>query len=440
MLHETETTNKRVREHARYAFQADAVDACVEYLGRPKGRHGIAVLPTGTGKSHVSAKIISRMRCKVLVLQPSVELLQQNLSKFMLLGGKAAVFCGKLNRYEVGDITYATLESVYRRGQDFQGYKMIIDEADDYPPEVMLSGKQSMIGQLLESSRIKHLLGLTASPTRLVRGELRFITRTPHSLWQDVVHVVQVQHAVEHGLWAPLKYKEFSNDLGLDYSGLRLNPAGTDFTEASMRHAFQHNDLAGKMAYMADVVRHHGRKSLLAFTPTVDMAEDVASKITYCEVITGSTPSGLRREIMQAWKALEIPMLVNVEIATIGVDHPKLDCVFHGRPTKSWRLWYQMNGRACRVDPKYGKRNAWVYDFTHNFRDFSRIESIIIENVPGYGWGVFTGEQKRLITGIPKDLDGKVVFTLDDCWKLPQMLRKWGFDASDYLYDGGIEL
>src|SRR5690606_25797986 len=65
------------------SYQQHAVDRGVAYLTNPawKGRNGLIVLPTGSGKSLVIAGLATRLNEPVLVFQPSKEILQQNAEK-----------------------------------------------------------------------------------------------------------------------------------------------------------------------------------------------------------------------------------------------------------------------------------------------------------------------------------------------------------------------
>ena len=62
----------------------------------------------------------------------------------------------------------------------------------------------------------------------------------------------------------------------------------------------------------------------------------------------GGTPSDERDELMAAFRRGDYSVLVNVGVATEGLDVPGVSAVVMARPTKSIILWLQMAGRALR--------------------------------------------------------------------------------------------
>ena len=72
--------------------QIEPVRAGVEYFSQKKPVPSIIVAPTAFGKSIVIAQIAKDINEKVLVIQPTKELLEQNYGKFINLGGKATIY------------------------------------------------------------------------------------------------------------------------------------------------------------------------------------------------------------------------------------------------------------------------------------------------------------------------------------------------------------
>lgn len=69
-------------------MQVDAVQKAMDYYNNPKeDKPVIMVAPTAYGKSIVISEI-ARQVGRVVVIQPSKELLEQNYSKLIALGGK----------------------------------------------------------------------------------------------------------------------------------------------------------------------------------------------------------------------------------------------------------------------------------------------------------------------------------------------------------------
>jgi len=77
--------------------QIEPVKKGVEFFQSKKPHPSIIVAPTAFGKSIVIAEIAHRLGEKILVIQPSKELLEQNYNKFINLGGKASIYSASMN-------------------------------------------------------------------------------------------------------------------------------------------------------------------------------------------------------------------------------------------------------------------------------------------------------------------------------------------------------
>ena len=72
--------------------QIEPVRLGIEYFKERKPVPSIIVAPTAFGKSIVIAQIAKGVGERLLVIQPSKELLEQNYDKFINLGGEASIY------------------------------------------------------------------------------------------------------------------------------------------------------------------------------------------------------------------------------------------------------------------------------------------------------------------------------------------------------------
>jgi DNA repair protein RadD len=103
-----------------------------------------------------------------------------------------------------------------------------------------------------------------------------------------------------------------------------------------------------------------------------------------------------RSQVITRFRAGEIRVIFNVRVLSTGFDYTGIDCIVLGVSTASIALYYQIIGRATRIDPE--KTDALVVDLGGNVERFGRVEDITFEQ--GKMWRMF-GTGGRLLSGIP---------------------------------------
>jgi len=115
-------------------YQEAAVKAAIDWI-KTKTEPAVLELATGAGKSHVISSIAHWVQDntgkKVLCLQPSRELTEQNHQKYELMGERAGLFSASVGRKETRfPVTYGTpgtvVNSMSRFGSEFAC--VIVDE------------------------------------------------------------------------------------------------------------------------------------------------------------------------------------------------------------------------------------------------------------------------------------------------------------------------
>lgn len=404
------------------------ISRAIQFFIQTNPRPSLIVLPTAWGKSILTAFVAKECHDKLLVVQPSKELLEQNYAKYIALCGgmsmKAAIYSASVGRKEIGMITYATIGSIKSLGKRFKqlGFtKMLIDEAHLYPREA-----DSMLGKFLRDSGMTHVLGITATPVKLqqnydVNGRTysKLVMLTSRSkkgnFYKDIIHVGQVREMVELGFWSPLKYS-----VGVfDGSKLEFNTSRSEFTERSVREAFNAN---GGTASIINVLNGNpNRKHILVFVPSVEDAKYLSAIYPNSAVIYGTMKKKDRADIITLFRAGLIRVIFNVRVLSTGFDYTGIDCIILGISTSSIALYYQIIGRGTRIDA--GKEDCLICDLGGNVSRFGRVEDIVFEK--GKIWRMF-GTGGRLLSGIPIPNIGKITRAdtkLVDSGKLPPIER-----------------
>lgn len=383
--------------------QSEPIAKAIQFFQEKKPKPSLIVLPTAWGKSILTAFVAKNTDDRLLVLQPSKELLEQNYCKYMSLCGdfwtNAGIYSASFGRREIAQITYATIGSIKNLGETFKRYgftKMLIDEAHLYPREA-----DSMLGRFLKDSGTTHVLGITATPVKLQTNRDRdgqtfskLVMLTSRSkkgnFYKDIIHVGQVQEMVRLGFWSPLLYDTASFDDSL----LVFNSSKSEYTEDSVQRAYDAN--GGTQGITDTLDKHPERKHVLAFVPSVQDAIDLSQRYPNSGVIYGEQDKREREQTVARFRSGEIRVLFNVRVLSTGFDFTGIDCIVLGISTASIALYYQIIGRGTRIDTE--KRDCLISDLGGNVERFGRVEDIVFEK--GRLWRMF-GTGGRLLSGIP---------------------------------------
>lgn len=379
--------------YALRPHQEQAVEAAICHIKTGKG-NGVIIAPTSYGKSLLPAAIAQRISEPVLVFQPSIELLTQNLEKMHAYGIMAGVFSASAGRKEVMPVTLATIGSAANKPELFKGYHtVIIDECHLAHGATSTRGSETgitMYKKFLSAIGNPKLIGMTATPFRLASNSFgsqnRFITRMKNSLWNEVIYVKQIGELNKEGYLCPLEYFYHK---GIDTTQLVFNKAGSDYTEASIRAAMMGSEWEAKVINMIERLLRHGRKSILVFTPFVKDSERIASYLHgVAQVVHGEMPKAERTEAIAAFKEGRIPVTLNCNLLGIGFDHPALDTIIDASPTASLSRYYQRIGRGLRQHPS--KKSTYVLDMCGNSKNFGKVEELEVrKNFKGH-WAVMS--------------------------------------------------
>lgn len=307
--------------------QTEPINKAIQFFTEKKPKPSLIVLPTAWGKSILTAFVAKNSNDKMIVLQPSKELLEQNYLKYCSLCGdfalNAGIYSASFGRKDIAHITYATIGSIKSLGAKFKSLgftKMLIDEAHLYPREA-----NSMLGRFLKESGITHVLGITATPVKLQTNRdkdgqnfSKLVMLTSRSkkgnFFKDIIHVGQVAEMVRLGFWSPLQYET----AGFDSSLLVFNSSKSEYTEESVQRAYDANGGSEQIVQALD--RHSDRRHILVFVPSVEDAITLSKKYPNSAVIYGEMDKTERSQVIARFRAGEIRVIFNVRVLSTGFD------------------------------------------------------------------------------------------------------------------------
>ena len=310
----------------------------------------LLVLPTGTGKTIVFAKVSEecvRRGKRVLILAHRGELLEQAADKILSATGlgcsveKAEQSCiGSWYRITVGSVqTLMTEKRLSRFSKDYFD-NIIIDEAH----HCISDSYQRILNYFAEAQ----VLGVTATPDR---GDMKNLGQ----VFDSLAYEYTLPKAIKEGYLSPIK--AVTIPLKIDMTGVTTQ-AG-DYKAADIDTALDPylEAIAGEMMnYCKD------RKTVV-FLPLIKTSQKfrdiLNSKGFRAAEVNGNSDD--RAQVLADFDNGVYNVLCNSMLLTEGWDCPSVDCVIVLRPTKVRSLYCQMVGRGTRLAP--GKDHLLLLDF-----------------------------------------------------------------------------
>ena len=366
-------------------YQKKAVEAGVNFMKSDEQTGAIIVIPTGGGKSLVIASIAKELEGNILVLQPSKEILEQNVAKAKLFGiENIAIFSASMNEKNIDKLTFATIGSIINKKELFSHFDYLIIDELHY-----VNAKGGMYEKFIKYFGNK-VLGLTASPYRIhnytdmftdMRSVVaKFVHRTRPRIFTKIIHITQLQELYKDGFLCPIKYRTNQN---YDVKKIKLNSTGMDYDKKSLLAYHEKQNIVG---IATELVRKGKARHILVFTTTVEEARLISKNLSnigvWSATVSAKTKKKDREDILLKFKQGKIKVVCNVGTLTTGFDFPELDCIIMARPTQSVSLFFQMLGRGIR--PAKNKPYCEVIDLCGNISKFGYIETFEIkEDKPG---------------------------------------------------------
>lgn len=379
-------------------YQAEAIQSGVDFFNKNSPDHGLIVLPTGSGKSVVTANVAMGLEGNTIVLQPSKEILTQNFNKYLSYGYRASIYSASMKQKHVDKVTFATIGSVYSKKHLFSDFRnVIVDECHT------INATEGMYKDFISGISNVKVLGLTATPYRLRSvsegSMLEFLTRSRPRVFNKMLYYVQNDLLFDNGYLAPLEYFSFNN---VDRGRLEMNAKGTDFTAESLREYYQQINMTGLCIRYTQMILKQ-RRNVLVFCASIEEAKAISSGIPGSAIVSGNTAPETRDAIIKAFTSFKISCLINVKVLDTGFDFPGLEAVLFGKSTMSLALYYQVVGRVMRkyTYPDGTKKTGWVVDLGGNIECFGKIETMRIEHdADGYYISNIVGERRRQLTDV----------------------------------------
>lgn len=345
-------------------IQNKALEALELY--RAKGwKKGIIVMPTGTGKTYLSAFDSKRFDGRVLFVVHLLDILSQSKNAFEKVwsGVKTGMLTGEIKENvndsrvlfaSVGTLRKYVLESKFK-STDFD--YIIIDEVHH--------GQAPSYREFLEFFKPKFMIGMTGTPDRMDRKDI-------FELFDyNKVFEYSINDAIDFGYLVPYTYIGLKDNT--DYSKIRHNGQRYNVSDLDKYLIHQERNESILNAYLE---KGNGDKAI-GFCASIKHAKRMAEFFNKHGVssLAITSESEERKKEIQQFRDNEISIAFTVGLFNEGVDFPNVRVLLFLRPTESKTVFQQQLGRGLRLYPD--KEKVIILDFIANYKKANNIRKYL---------------------------------------------------------------
>ena len=311
-------------------------------------------MPTGTGKTHVLASIVSSE-----------------------LNGESKGVWIVAHRRELVEQIEETVERYGISKEDGRVKVMSIqwlslhweDMKDEKPSLIVIDEAHHALAETYKELWLRYpnakKLGMTATPCRLNRKGFT-------DLFEILITSDSIADFIRQGWLSPFDYVSIrlnSEDQRL-IDGLEKRGADGDFQVKEMNSVLNKRPTIERL--YESVRRYADGKKGIVYAVSISHARNIAAY--YSEhgmnavAIDSKTPAKVRKQLVEDFRQGKIQVLVNVDVFSEGFDCPDVEFVQMARPTLSLAKYLQQVGRGLRKTE--GKESCMLIDNVGLYRLF----------------------------------------------------------------------
>lgn len=353
-------------------YQQECVD---KMMNMDKNIKGIACIPTGGGKTILMSEIARNTTGRILIVVMNTELREQTIDKLKMVHGSSVdvgSVQGSLKEYD-NKIIVATRQTL--TSKSFNAFRLLDKGNFDLImfDECHVAIEQQQLICLMLATENTKVIGFTATPYNL---DMKY-------LYDEIIYKRELIDMINEGYLVKPVCMQVKSDTNLDDIKIRFG----DFNQRQLGEKVN-NEVRNKLILQSYVDMCQDRNKTLIFTTNVKHSQAIAECFVQngilAKSIDGSCSKTERKQIFNDFETGKIKVLVNVDICTIGLDIPSIDCIIFARPTKSKGLYIQMLGRGLRLSPQTGKTDCLVIDIVdvttkHNLINGKTVFDVDIE-------------------------------------------------------------
>lgn len=350
--------------------QLEALDALHHARSIRGWGKGVVVMPTGSGKTILSALDAKRHGGRVLFLVHRLDILSQSMDAYRKVWGKLneGLLTG-VERYKESkcDVLFASKDTL-RQPEVLASFAP--DAFDYVVVDEVHHGQSPSYQGILRYFRPKFMLGMTATPDRTDRKDI-------FELFDyNNVYEIPLAEVIERGYLVPYTYIGLTDDI--DYSKIRYqnNRYRVDDLERQLIIPKRNQAILG--AYLD---KDHGAgDKAIGFCVSIAHADRMAEFFRQNGVAAEAVYSGKadRDSIIARFRNDELQVVFTVDLFNEGMDFPNVRVLLFLRPTESKTVFLQQLGRGLRLCT--GKDRVRVLDFIGNYKRANQIRKYLSKN------------------------------------------------------------
>ena len=366
-------------------YQEEAYEAWVR-----RGRRGIIVAPTGTGKTVIAAYAIKCSSEPTLVIVPTERIMKTWVSALRRFGLSPTLFYGA--EKELSGLTISIYNSVVRHPEIVERFGMVVlDEAHHAAAEVFR--------KILDLIGGRAAMALTATLRRGDGLHSEILARLP------IAYVLDLKTAMERGYVAPIEIVPVPAPLSYWerrlYSGVEQRLSGAMAELAMAREIGASNiealerrvkvllnqrrqllsKIVAKKERVLEIVRSVGDERIIVFSESIESIEELKRYLVEngvsAETYHSKKPEAVRDAIFADWgKGFRV--LLAVRALDEGVDVPEVKTGIIIASGKETRQLVQRQGRLIRpVQGKTARLYVVYAENTYEYEIFLKLKGII---------------------------------------------------------------
>ncbi len=337
-------------------LQNEVLEAIDFYRNQRSWRKGVIILPTGTGKTILSAIDAKRSGGRVLFLVHRLDILKQSTDAYKKVWPdmKMGILTGEARENEKScDVLFASKDTLrqpselMRFGRSWFDY-IVVDEVHH--------GQSPTYREVLSYFDPSFMLGMTATPDRVDRKDI-------FELFDyNKIYEIPLSEVIERGYLVPYTYHGLTDNI--DYS--RISYQNQKYRVDDLeRHLIvpERNE-----AILKEYLEKGNGDKAIGFCVSVKHADRMTAYFVNRGISAVPIHSGTtnRDKLISDFRENKYQVAFTVDLFNEGVDFPNVRVLLFLRPTESKTVFVQQLGRGLRLCA--GKERVRILDFIGNYK------------------------------------------------------------------------